>query len=345
MRIPYFEAAPPHAINAVEFPDDEEEAERSWIKWPLSADLRGRPLRTQLVGTVFPLAIHHARPGLWLLETQDRADPRAVIKDPDDLLFALDQDAAKGPPVYHHFQLAERYALEYILMAGYPLPDEISLPQPAATDPPTTATLPAGSDGAGPTADRPEENSADDGPTSAPPGTNAARPVRLREGEEDEGKSTYARIKAELERDPLAKSEEIADRVERKPQTVRRNKAWREHQKRQERQKPKSTDASDHSIPLTDEMLAVIPSRSKGPADIVADREELDHSEAIDPTEVRRRRFLETATRDDKARLLGLPPAEQERELEAWDLTGEFLPDEPPGPGPLRQRLAGRRSV
>src|SRR5262245_62171837 len=162
MRIPYFEAAPPHALNAIEFPDDEEEAERSWLKWPLSASLRRRPLHTALVGTVFPLAIHRAGSGFWLLETRDTVDPRAVFNDSEALHSALDRERLSGGPVYHHFQLGEEVALRYILMAGYPVPDGITMPQPAAS----VAT--AGSDRTDPTAG-PSEGGSEPVAGSAPP--------------------------------------------------------------------------------------------------------------------------------------------------------------------------------
>jgi hypothetical protein len=343
MRIPYFEAAPPYAINAVECPDDEEEAKRSRFKleWPLSAALRRSSLRTHLVGTVFPVAIHHARPDLWLLETQDRADPRAVIKDPEDLLFALDQEHAKGPATYHFFQLAENDALRYILMAGYPLPDDISLPQPTAPDPPATAprtAMPgAGSDGparTGPPVGTTEGTkpaaagtSGDDGPI----------PVDTRE--------TNVLIKRELERDPNATSVAISKATGIPNQTVRRSKPWRERPRGQARQEPKITDAMDRARPLTPPLLAVIPSCTMDPAEVVAEQEERDHPEAIEPIEVLRNRFLADATQNMRGRFHSLTPDQQEKELRAWELTGDFLPDEPPSPAPLGRRLAERRSV
>lgn len=150
MMIPYFEAAPPYAPNAVEFPEDESEAKESWVRWPLSRDIRRTPLRTHLGATVFPVAIHRAGTQLWLLETQDQPDPRAVISNPDDLWFVLERERAKGLPNYFHFQLAEQNAVLYILRSGYPLPDDISLPLTSAPTPPAiaspTATPPAGSD-------------------------------------------------------------------------------------------------------------------------------------------------------------------------------------------------------
>ena len=73
-----------------------------------------------------------------------------------------------------------------------------------------------------------------------------------------------------------------------------------------------------------------LPSRH---AAIAAEREEQD------PVEARRRRFLDTATGGERARFHRLSAAEQATELETWDLTGKFLPDEPPVSPPLRRRM------
>src|SRR6185437_11129021 len=102
------------------------------------------------------------------------------------------------------------------------------------------------------------------------------------------------------------------------------------HPARLAQQESKSTDASDRSIPLSDKMLASRPGRSMDPAEIVAEQEEQDDCQAIEPIEVIRARFLAEATSGQRARLNRLPSAEQESELRAWDLTGDFLPDERP---------------
>ncbi len=164
------------------------------------------------------------------------------------------------------------------------------------------------------------------GRTAEPTGDD--RPVSV------DARDTNARVKEVLERDRNATSVDIEKATGIPDQTVRRSKAWKERRKGQARQEPKITDAMEHARPLDAPMLAAIDSEAADPAEIVADRD--------DPTEARRHRFLEEATPGQKARLHRLPLAEQERELEAWDLTGEFQPDEPPLPAPLRRRMDGR---
>ncbi len=208
------------------------------------------------------------------------------------------------------------------------LPTTSPLPQVNHSDPSPRSVVPLAVDPAA--AGSPSEQNPDG---AGPPGDDRV----------DDSKNTNARVKDELGRNPHATSQEIAKKVGRSSQTVRRTKAWREHQALLNPQKPKSTDAMDHARPLSAPMLAVIGSGAADPADIAADREELDDSEALDPIEARRRRFLETATPGQRARLNSLSPGEQAHELEAWDRTGMFLPDDPPSPGPLRRRMAGRR--
>jgi hypothetical protein len=197
-----------------------------------------------------------------------------------------------------------------------------SLP-PAASPPPAA--------GMGRTAEPTEGNHQ---PAAGPSGDD--RPVSA------DARDTNALIKGELERNPNATSVAISKATDIPEKTVRRSKAWKERPRGQSRQEPKITDAMDHARPLTASMLAVVPSEAANPADIVAEWEEQDDPAIPDPIEVLRSRFLDRATPGQRARLNRLPPAEQADELRAWDLTGEFLPDEPPVPGPLRRRMGGR---
>ena len=145
---------------------------------------------------------------------------------------------------------------------------------------------------------------------------------------------------------PRASSKEIAEAIERihgrkvSEQRVRTTSAWKEHRVSLNAAKPSgSPDAMNRRKPLTTPMLAVIDSQAAAPDDIVANQEEPDDPEAIDPAVARRRRFLEKAIPGDRRRLLSLPMQEQERELEAWDLTGQFMPGEPPLSGALKAKM------
>jgi hypothetical protein len=69
-------------------------------------------------------------------------------------------------------------------------------------------------------------------------------------------------------------------------------------------------------------MLTAIDSHVADPATIAAEREGQIDSEAIEPTELLRRRYLEGATADERARFNRLNPADQESELQAWKWSG-----------------------
>jgi hypothetical protein len=153
-----------------------------------------------------------------------------------------------------------------------------------------------------------------------------------------EGKSTNALVKEALGRNPNATSVDISKAIGRSDKTVRRSRAWGERPKTQAQDRPESMDALDRSRPLTRPMLAAIDSGAPDPAEIVADREEEDQAEGIEPIDRLRARFVAESTPGQRARLDRLPRAEQESELRAWAITGKFLPDEPNAPGPLRGR-------
>jgi hypothetical protein len=155
----------------------------------------------------------------------------------------------------------------------------------------------------------------------------------------DTGRDTNTRVKEQLERNPNATSVDIRKTTGLSDKTVRRSKAWREHRKGHAQKNPKSVDALDRRRPMTASMLAAIESRTADPAEIVAEREAESDTEIIEPIDLLRGRFSDQATPSQRAHLNRLPPAEQEMELRAWDMTGVFLPDEPPIPGPLRRRI------
>jgi hypothetical protein len=150
-------------------------------------------------------------------------------------------------------------------------------------------------------------------PAAASTGGNVKRGDRKR---------TNARVQEELDRNPDATSEEVGHKVHRKPQTVRATKAWKAHQARLEREKSKGTDAMDHARPLTEPMLASIGSATADPATLAAEREGQIDLEAIEPIELLRRKYLEGATADERARFNRLNPADQEGELQAWKWSG-----------------------
>jgi hypothetical protein len=155
----------------------------------------------------------------------------------------------------------------------------------------------------------------------------------------DEGKDTNTLVEEELGRNPGTTSGDISKATGIPESTVRRSRAWRDRPKTQAEDGPKGTDALDHSRPLTKPMLAAIASGAPDPAEIVADREEEDHNQAAEPIDRLQDRFFAEATDGQRARFHRLSPAERENDLKAWAITGEFLADERPAPGPLRERV------
>ena len=281
------------------------------------------------------MAVHRVGSDFWLLEARDTVDPRAVIKDPTGLHPALDQERANGGPRYRFYQVPEADAVQYIVADGFLPPDDIALPLPAASEPPATASLTASPAAE---ADGLAQTGTSDGPTEGTKPATAG-PSGDDQAVLNNARDTNALVKRELERNPEATSVAISKATGIPDQTVRQSKAWKERPRGQVRQASKTADAMDHHKPLTTSMLAVIDSRAAAPDDIIANQEEPDDPEAIDPAVARRRRFLETATPGDRGRLLSLPMQEQERELEAWDLSGKFMPDEPPMPGALKAKM------
>jgi hypothetical protein len=245
-----------------------------------------------------------------------------------------------------YWEVSPRFASQLLLADDKDLPEDLIQYGAAAARPTGGSDLNSAPPDQAPGPPEGEPAPAD-GQATLPSETKAAGPVVSRKPEGHDGKKTGTRIKEELDRDPLATSEEIAARIGRRHQTVRRHKAWQQHPARLAQQVRKTTDALDRPVPLTHEMMALIDSRTANPAEIVAEQEEQDVPEAVEPIEVVRARFLNVATAGQRARFNRLSPEEKEIELRAWNLTGEFLPDEPPIADGLRghiQRRAARQT-
>jgi hypothetical protein len=253
-------------------------------------------------GTEEGIEIVQTHDGDWAVGTRDEcADSKYAIR----------------PSGYRLDQVEESEVIRLLTRQDYILPRDLqpTAAPPTPVNPPTaSALLP----------------SADQTPVELAAAGSGAD-VRAKTG-----KSTNAIVNEHLQRDERISAAEISRATGIPASTVRRSKAWTAHQDRVKQQKPERTDAMEHARSLTAPMLAVRKSEAADPADIAAERE------AIDPTEARRRRFVETATPGQRARLNKLPPQQQARELEAWDLTGEFLPDDPPLPAPLRRAIQRR---
>jgi hypothetical protein len=136
MRLAYVQCAPPHALAALELPDDPDkfdaEYKRRWTKWSLDREaLQGRAHRMPPGTVAYPIALYRVEPDLWLLEARDTAAPSAFGPYRESILSAIEQDKARGGPVLRYFQLTQQAAIRYILNDGYPLPDGIPLTQPA----------------------------------------------------------------------------------------------------------------------------------------------------------------------------------------------------------------------
>ena len=143
-----------------------------------------------------------------------------------------------------------------------------------------------------------------------------------------EKQDTNSLVEGELRRNPNAKSKEIAEAIERADQTVRQTRAWKANR---QRLKELSQQRPVRTVPLTNAMLVVTDSKAGDPAEIASQREERerrehahpDHPEAIESIEVLKRRYLEGAEADQRARFHRLTPADQEHELRSWELTGD----------------------
>jgi hypothetical protein len=147
-----------------------------------------------------------------------------------------------------------------------------------------------------------------------------------------EEQNTDNRVAAFLRDNPRASSQEIADTIGRSNQRVRTTLAWRENRQRLKEQGQKPTV---HTRPLTPAILAALDAKADDPADIAAELEEQEMQErarpddlaGTGPIEVLKRRYLEGADADERARFYRLSPADQEHELRAWQWTGKRLAD------------------
>jgi hypothetical protein len=207
------------------------------------------------------------------------------------------------------------------------------LSQPAAASPPTPTRENERADAA--PASGTETPAAN--PSKAPEGkldaavaswTEAADKKQTRAGARGNAEITERRVAEKLRDSPRGTSEKIAKAIgEISAGRVRNTRAWKEHQGRL---KKEYQQTSVETVPLTRAMLAVRDSGARDPAEIAAELEEsarqeqsrVDNPEAIEPIEVLKRRYLEGANSDQKARFHKLNPTDQELEVTAWKLTG-----------------------
>lgn len=162
-------------------------------------------------------------------------------------------------------------------------------------------------------------------PASAAPILGIRNPQmdRPRAAARGDGEETERRVAEKLREAPRATSEEIANAIGGiSPGRVRNTNAW----KNRDTLKQQPTQKSVRDTPLTDEMLAVIDSGARDPAEIVAEQEERDgqeHSpEAMESLEVTQRRYIEGASSQERARFNRMTASDKEHELIAWKLTG-----------------------
>jgi hypothetical protein len=159
-------------------------------------------------------------------------------------------------------------------------------------------------------------------PSPAPPASGNRTPAEPAAGlGGDDRRNTNDIVNEHLQRDENISAADISRATGIPAPTVRNSKAWKTRPKGQTRGRTKSTDAMDHARPLTAPMLAARKSEVADPADIAAEQEGQD--DAIEPTELLRRRYLEGATEEQRARFHKLNPADQEHELKAWEVTGD----------------------
>jgi hypothetical protein len=191
------------------------------------------------------------------------------------------------------------------------------LAPPETTEAVRTATPP---EGEGLAAQRPEVA----GPADASSGTPSCA--------EDLGvdEDTEKQVTEILSQNPRTSLREVAKQVGRSTGYACRARAWKANQVRLKEQKAR---ASVRARPLTRKILAAFDSKAADPYEIVADQDErerqehtlLEDPEAIAPIEVLRRRYLEGANAQQRARFHDLNPTDQEHELRAWELTGDRL--------------------
>jgi hypothetical protein len=161
-----------------------------------------------------------------------------------------------------------------------------------------------------------------DDPTAAPPSrTDAARPVATPEAAETQ--DTASQVAEILGRDPRATSPEIAKQIGKDERTVRNTKAWKANQARLEEQK---AEKSVRTRPLTESMMAAIPSQCDDPAEIAAARELEERisgdDAARDDLAILERRYLESVDQSQRAEYHDMSREQRKLTLEAWKLTG-----------------------
>jgi hypothetical protein len=133
--------------------------------------------------------------------------------------------------------------------------------------------------------------------------------------------STDSLVAEFLRSKPNATSAQIGLRLGKHNQTIRATNAWK-MRKKANRQTPEQ-DREISTTALSREILAVVPSSGDNPADIAAERDDLDKEQFVEPIEVTKLRYIDGANRAQRAKFHNLSAADQVNELIAWKLTGE----------------------
>jgi hypothetical protein len=165
----------------------------------------------------------------------------------------------------------------------------------------------------------------DDEKPAAPPvaGIESTQTNQPRAAARRDGRQTERRVEEELRNNPSANSDDIAKAIgDISPGRVRNTAAW----KNREAIKQRPEQRSVREIRLTDEMLAVRDSGASDPAEIVAEQEERygqeRDSESDEPIEVTKRKYIEGASSQEKARFHAMNATDKEHELTSWKITG-----------------------
>jgi hypothetical protein len=133
-------------------------------------------------------------------------------------------------------------------------------------------------------------------------------------------RDTECRVAEFLSKKPGAKSATIARSIGKSEQRVRSTDAWKANRAQLKEQR---AQRSLRTRSLKDTMLAVIPSKSCDPAEIVAEREHEDGitGDDADPENLERQ-YLEQVDPSEKARYFEMSQNGRRQMLEAWRITG-----------------------
>jgi hypothetical protein len=215
-------------------------------------------------------------------------------------------------------EVAERDAAAWLDAKGYDLPPTL-VGRILAGKPETGAASPSTATGS---AASPRER------TEAPAGLGGAsqRPAASGQDHATRRQAREAKVAEYLREHPDATAKKVYEKTGVPEGTVRNTDAWTEHRAGRKAEKPAGTrDALDRPRPLADAMLAVRPSDVSDPSEIAAEREELDDPESLGDMELLRRRYIEGANSDQRARFNQMTREDQEHELQAWRWSGVRL--------------------